>query len=77
MVGNSGGDHDPEFLEYHVRVKEIEVAKVRAVNQISYVEEIKRVEEMVVGAPQPVGNVSCQSNCMLKTWILWNSLPQL
>ena len=35
-VGNSGGDHDPEFLEYHVRVKEIEVAKVRAVNRISY-----------------------------------------
>ena len=29
---NCGGDHDPEFLECPVRVKEIEVEKVRAVN---------------------------------------------
>ena len=33
---NCGEDHDPEFLECPVRVKEIEVAKVRAVNQISF-----------------------------------------
>jgi hypothetical protein len=67
-VFNCGGDHDPEFLECPVRVKEIEVAKVRVVNQIAYAEESKRFEktsdaseEKVVDRPQPVINVCCQS----------------
>jgi hypothetical protein len=53
---NCGGDHDPKFLECPVRVKEIEVANVRAVNQISYVEGIKRIEK-TSDAPQR----SCKS----------------
>ena len=65
---NCGGDHDPEFLECPVRVKKTELAKVRAVNLISYAKAIQIIEktsgaseEMVVYTPQPVGNVCCQT----------------
>lgn len=57
---NCGGDHDSEFVECPVRVKEVEVAKVKVVHQISNVEAIKRieraseVEEIVVDGAQPI-----------------------
>lgn len=79
-----GGDHDAEFVECSVRVKKVEVAKVRAVNWISYAEAIKRieresgssVEEMVVDAQQTIVNV-CQlrePDMYVKKGILWRTL---
>jgi hypothetical protein len=41
---NCGGDHTLDFLEYPVRVKEVEVSRVRAEQRISHVEAVKRVE---------------------------------
>ena len=38
---NCGGDHISEFPECPVRVKEVEVSRIRAVQQISYVEAVK------------------------------------
>ena len=64
---NSGGDHEPECPECPVRLKEIEVAKDRVANRISYVEAITIIEkasdvseDMVVDTPQPVVNVCWQ-----------------
>lgn len=55
------GDHEPVFLECPVRVKEIQVVKVRAANQI-YTEVITSCsrEEMVVDTVSVV-NVCCQT----------------
>jgi hypothetical protein len=56
------------ILKCPVRVKETEVAKVRAVQRISYPEAVRRVEEetnveetMVFGLETPV-NVPCQQD---------------
>jgi hypothetical protein len=38
---NCGGDYISEFPECPVRVKEVEVSRIRAVQQISYVEAVK------------------------------------
>lgn len=40
---NCVGDHISEFPECPVRVKEVEVSRIRAVQQILYVEAVKRV----------------------------------
>ena len=66
-----GGDHISEFHECPIRGKEVEVSRIKAVQQISYVEVVKSVEgakghsseeDMVVDAPQPVANVVRQSS---------------
>lgn len=41
---NCGGDHNPEFPEYPIRVKEVEEAEIRAIHQISYAEAVERVK---------------------------------
>ena len=43
--GVVGGDQYLDFLECPIRVKEIDVAKDRAVNLISYVEVIKTIKK--------------------------------
>ena len=59
------------FPECHVRVKEVELSRIRAVQQISYLEVVKSVEgarghsseeHMVVDAPQLVAIVFLQSS---------------
>lgn len=55
---NCKGDHAPEFLECPVRVKANEVARVRSVQHVSYLEAVRRTsgmeETMEVEPPQPV-----------------------
>ena len=55
-----------KYCNCPVRAKEVEMSRIRAVQQISYVEEMKRVEgarghsvekDMAMGALQPVTNV--------------------
>ena len=45
-------DHSPDILECRVRVKAVEVSRIRAVQQISYVEGARgnSVEDMAVDA---------------------------
>ena len=60
----------PDFLECPIRVKEVEASRFRAVQQITYVETVKRVEvargnsveDMAVDALKPVPNVLSQSS---------------
>ena len=58
---NCGGVHISEFPECPVRVKEVEGSRSRAVQQISYVEAVKRFEgkggQSSEDAPQLVANV--------------------
>lgn len=63
---NCGGEHAPEFLGCPVRVKENEVARVRRVQSVSYLEAVRKLkgtsggeEQMVVEPPRP-GKVSHQ-----------------
>lgn len=41
---NCGGEHAPEFLKCPVRVKENEVARVRSVQRVSYLEVVRKLE---------------------------------
>lgn len=66
---NYGGDHTLDFLECPLRVKEVEMSRIRVAQRISYVEAVKRVEgargnnleDMEVDALQPVASVLSQS----------------
>jgi hypothetical protein len=56
----------PESLKFPVSVKETEVARIRAVQHVSYPEAVRKVEErsdveeiMVVGVLTPE-NIPCQ-----------------
>ena len=44
MKRRYGGEHASEFLECPVRVKENEVAGVRSVQRVSYLEAVRRLE---------------------------------
>ena len=62
---NCSGDHEVKSLECPIRVKETEIAKIGAVQRVSYVEAVKRVERlsisecpMVVNACQPTHEYS-------------------
>ena len=52
---NCGGEHVPEFLGCLVRVSENEVARVRSVQRVTYLEAVRRLERkgetMVVEPP--------------------------
>ena len=68
---NCCGHHTSKFPECLVRVKEVEVSRNRAVQQISYVEAGNSIEgarghssedDMAVDAQQPVANVILRSS---------------
>ena len=72
---NCGGEHAPEFLKCPVRMKETEVARIRAVQSVSYPEALRRVEEerceaeevMVVGVEMTfLVNTGIRTCCMLE-----------
>ena len=58
---NCDGNHVPKFLECPVRMKEVAVARIRAIQEVSHVEAVKlaereRGDKMAVDAPQPAVN---------------------
>jgi hypothetical protein len=58
---NCDGNQVPEFPECPVRMREVAVARIKTIQQVSYVEAVKIAEggsrdEMVVDVPQSIVN---------------------